>query len=137
MSFDDIRSASIIRYPYLWSRQARKGESEGRKERPVAVAFRLSRKCGGDVLILLAITSQLPQADYNCIEIPDTEKQRAGLNPDKRAWVMLNEYNEDLAGHSYYLQPGSKLGNFSKPFFVRLIRKFIKGRETTNRISRH
>lgn len=33
MSYDDFRTATVIRYPYLWARQASTGETEGRKER--------------------------------------------------------------------------------------------------------
>jgi hypothetical protein len=29
MSFNDIQTASVIRYPYIWARQARAGETEG------------------------------------------------------------------------------------------------------------
>ncbi len=31
MSFEDIQTASGIRYPYLWVREAKRGETEGRK----------------------------------------------------------------------------------------------------------
>ncbi|WP_425960310.1 hypothetical protein [Rhizobium nepotum] len=29
--FDEIETAVVIRYPYLWSREASRGETEGRK----------------------------------------------------------------------------------------------------------
>ncbi|MEZ2127876.1 MULTISPECIES: hypothetical protein [unclassified Sinorhizobium] len=41
MSYDLIQTASVIRYPYLWAREAGRGETEGRKERPVAVGVRM------------------------------------------------------------------------------------------------
>lgn len=31
MSFDEIQTASVVRYPYLWVREAGHGETEGRK----------------------------------------------------------------------------------------------------------
>ncbi len=44
MSFEEIQTASVVRYPYLWVREAGHGETEGRKNRPVAVGIRLSRQ---------------------------------------------------------------------------------------------
>jgi hypothetical protein len=44
--YDDIQTATVIRYPYLWAREAGKGETEGRKDRPVAVGVRLPRPDG-------------------------------------------------------------------------------------------
>ena len=42
--FDNLRSACVLRYPYLWARQADRGETEGRKPRPVAgAALKLRR----------------------------------------------------------------------------------------------
>ena len=60
MSYDDIRTASIIIYPYLWEHQASKGETEGRKKRPAAVAMRLLQN---DLLILWPITKNLAKID--------------------------------------------------------------------------
>jgi hypothetical protein len=58
VSFDQIRTACVIRFPYLWAREAQRGETEGRKVRPVAVAVRISRPKGEEVLVLFPITSQ-------------------------------------------------------------------------------
>ena len=41
MSYDDLTSGAVIRFHFLWSREAERGESEGRKERPTVVGFRL------------------------------------------------------------------------------------------------
>ena len=57
MSFDEIQTASIVRYPYLWDREAGYGETEGRKSRPVAVGIRLKRP-DGDLLLLFPITTK-------------------------------------------------------------------------------
>lgn len=50
--YDEIQTAAVIRYPYLWSREADKGETEGRKNRPVAVGVRIARADGDLVFIL-------------------------------------------------------------------------------------
>jgi hypothetical protein len=36
VSRDELRTGCVIRFPYLWVREAERGETEGRKPRPVA-----------------------------------------------------------------------------------------------------
>ena len=87
MSFDQIRTACIIYFPYLWVREAQRGETEGRKHRPVAVGIRYPEANGEDLLILFPITTQPPQPGRFAIEIPEIEKRRAGLDKIGRAHV--------------------------------------------------
>jgi hypothetical protein len=96
VSFDQIRTACVIRFPYLWAREAERGETEGRRVRPVAVGVRISRPKGEDVLVLFPITSQPPAEDRFAVEIPETEKRRAGLDATVRLWMILDEYNQDI-----------------------------------------
>ncbi len=79
MSYDDIQTAAVIRYPYLWARQAHAGETEGRKDRPVAVGVRISRP-DGDLVLFFPITSKQPETSRFSAEIPGIEKRRAGLD---------------------------------------------------------
>lgn len=51
MSIDQLRTGCVIRFPYLWVRESERGETEGRKPRPVAVGVRISRPKGEDVLV--------------------------------------------------------------------------------------
>jgi hypothetical protein len=60
VSFEQILTGTVIRYPYLWAREARDGETEGRKDRPVAVGVRLGRM-DGDLILLFPITSRQPE----------------------------------------------------------------------------
>lgn len=122
--FEGIQTASVIRYPYLWAREARKGETEGRKDRPVAVGVRLKR-AGGDALLLFPITSQEPAAGRIAVEIPEIEKRRAGLDAGIRVWILFDEYNTDLVGHSFYLEPEPPVGRFSKAFFLPHMQAFV------------
>ncbi|HEX3653012.1 MAG TPA: hypothetical protein VHU18_09345 [Rhizomicrobium sp.] len=80
MTLDALRTGAVIRYPYLWVREAAKGETEGRKFRPVAVGVRIPDAGGEDLLILFPITTQAPARERFAAEIPDTEKRRAGLD---------------------------------------------------------
>lgn len=127
MSYDDIQTACVVRYPYLWAREASKGETEGRKSRPVAVGVRLAR-VSGDLVLFFPITTKEPGPVRLAVEIPAIEKQRAGLDSDLRLWIILDEYNVDVVGRSFYLEPDPPIGKFSKAFFLPLMREFIARR---------
>ena len=91
MSFTALRTGAVIRFPYLWAREAALGETEGRKFRPAAVGVRISKPRGEDLLVLFPITSQEPAHGRFAAEIPATEKRRAGLDGTMRLWVILDE----------------------------------------------
>jgi hypothetical protein len=116
MPFDEIQTGSVVEYQYLWRREAAAGEVEGRKLRPVAVAFRI-RGIGEDIVYLLPITTKLPRSDIVACEVPQIEKRRAGLDPELRQWIILDELNADIIPGSYVLEPDAKIGDFSKAFF--------------------
>jgi hypothetical protein len=132
-----LRTGAVIRFPYLWAREAAEGETEGRKFRPVAVGVRIPKSKGEDVLILFPITSQQPAKDRFAAEIPDTEKRRAGLDGSIRLWIILDEYNQDVIGRSYHLEPEPPLGYFSKAFFLPLLQEFIRRRSQAQAVHRH
>lgn len=134
-SYDDIQTAAVIRYPYLWARQAAQGETEGRKERPVAVGVRLARP-NGDMVLFFPITTKQPEKGRFAAEIPTIEKRRAGLDADLRLWIILDEYNTDIVGQSFYLEPEPPIGRFSKAFFLPLLREFIARRKSATEVSR-
>lgn len=135
MSYDDIQTASVIRYPYLWAREAHKGETEGRKERPVGVGVRLPRP-DGDLVLFFPISTKQPEPARFSAEIPAIEKRRAGLDTDLRLWIILDEFNTDRVGHSFYLEPDPPIGRFSKAFFLPLLRAFIARRKEFTEVSR-
>jgi hypothetical protein len=70
-------------------------------------------------------------------EIPDTEKRRAGLDGTIRLWIVLDEYNHDVIGRSFYLEPEPPLGYFSKAFFLPLLLEFIRRKSQARAIPRH
>ena len=135
MSYDYIQTACVVRYPYLWAREATKGETEGRKSRPVAVGVRLAR-ADGDLILFFLITTKEPEPERFVVEIPTTEKQRAGLDRDLRLWIILDEYNSDVVGRSFYLEPDPPIGKFSKAFLLPLMREFIARRRKTVAVER-
>ena len=136
MSFEAIRSGVVVRYPYLWAREAAKGETEGRKPRPAAVGVRIPRAGAGDMLLLFPITTKEPPPTRFAAEIPEMEKRRAGLDSGLRLWIILDEYNQDVIGQSFYLEPGPPLGRFSKAYFLPLMKEFIARRSRAQGVNR-
>lgn len=126
MTFEDLVSGTVFPYPYLWAHQADRGETEGRKERPVVVGVRLRPKHGQDRVLILPITSRQPDAGRHAVEIPDTEKRRAGLSVGMRLWIILDDVNDDAPGRSFYITNAAPLGRFSRAWFVPLMREFVK-----------
>lgn len=128
----------VIDYPYLWAWQHERGETEGRKVGPtcVVVAVR-GAKDGLTHLALLAITTQPPQADRIAIEVSDIERQRAGLSDFKRCWIVVDEYNYDVAERSWYVEPNTRaIGRFSKTFMMKIATAFAEARSSGRRVSR-
>ena len=136
MNLDALRTGCVVRYPYLWARKGERGETEGRKPRPVAVGVRIIRPKGDDVLVLFPVTSQPPSPDRFAIEIPEMEKRRAGLDATLRLWIILDEYNQDIVGQSFYLEPEPPLGRFSKAFFLPVMKEFIARRSRSRGVNR-
>ncbi|MCO6392343.1 MULTISPECIES: hypothetical protein [Phyllobacteriaceae] len=128
----------IIAYPYLWAWQQDRGETEGRKNRPTCVIVAV-RDVNDELthLALLAITTQPPQGGRMALDIPEIERQRAGLGDLKRCWIVVDEYNYDIAERSWYIEPGSHvLGRFSKAFVMKVATAFAQARQSGRRISR-
>lgn len=117
---------TIIRYPYLWLSQAPR-ETEGRKSRPACVIISvLDSTTGFHHLAILAISSKPPASNQRVIEIPDFERNRAGLG-NTRSWIYTGEYNYDVAEKSYYLDINQvPVGKFSTRFIALIARDFKK-----------
>jgi hypothetical protein len=126
MAFESLVSGAVVRYPYLWRHQAESGETEGRKDRPVAVALRIGKVDGLESIVVIPITSKMPEPGRIATEIPHVEKRRAGLDPDLRLWIILDEANIDVVGKSYYLVDREPLGHFSKSYFIPIVKEFAR-----------
>ena len=87
-------------------------------------------------MVLCPISSQPPSSDRFAVEIPEMEKRRAGLDVTPRLWIILDEYNQDVIGRSFYLEPEPLLGRFSKAFFLPLMKEFIARRANTRGVNR-
>lgn len=118
-------AGNIWRYPYLWAWQARRGETEGRKGRPVTLAAIIPVNDKETRLYLLAITGTVPTIDQDALEVPATEIRRAGLSEFKKLWVIVDEHNRDTLETSFYFEPNAQVGAFSKTFTKQIAARFL------------
>ena len=131
-----FRPGMVLRYPYLWHWQSGNGETEGRKDRPTAVAAVFIGRDDRQYVLLLPLTTKQPSATRIAVEVPTTEKKRAGLDQALRQWIVLDEYNLDPTASSYYLQQTSSIGQFSDAFMRPVLTQFRDLLPTARSISR-
>jgi hypothetical protein len=95
---------SIIIYPYLWARESRRGETEGRKYRPACVALHFKKPGSNeDMLALFALTTKSPGPSDHVLELPELERRHLKLRD--RCWIILDECNQDLSSSANYPVP--------------------------------
>ena len=94
-------------------------------------------RADGDLVLFFPITTKQPERDRFAFEIPAIEKRRAGLDADRPLWIIIDEFNSDVIGHSFYLEPEPPIGRFSKAFFLPILREFIARRKSLSEVSRH
>jgi hypothetical protein len=83
----------VIRYSYLWASEALQGREEGVKDRPCAIIL-VTTDLENRLRVQVLPVTHTPRLDPSAaIEMPDTTKQRLGLD-DARSWVVLSESNE-------------------------------------------
>ncbi|WP_246856681.1 hypothetical protein [Acetobacter vaccinii] len=133
----DLRPGVVLRYPYLWHWQDIRGESEGRKDRPTTIAAAFIARDNRHYVLLLPVTTQPPAPERIAVEVPATEKKRAGLDLNRQQWILLDEYNLDPIATSYYLQGSPQLGQFSDAFMRLLLTHFKSLLPQAKRITRY
>lgn len=111
-------AGDILRYGYLWAREAARGEESGRKVRPVCLVVRGATDPAH--LYLFALTSRPPEAGRVAIPISEIESKRAGLKYP--TWLILDEYN--VVREEYVaidLASTKPLGSFSTAYLRRIL----------------
>jgi len=83
----------VIRYDYLWSREAAAGRDQG-KERPACLVAASDSSLRPRFVVILPITHAPPGDDTAGIEIPARVGQALGLD-EAPSWVVVSEYNVD------------------------------------------
>jgi hypothetical protein len=85
-------AGQVIRYSYLWRREAETGQEEGLKDRPCAIIIVVRDAEDRPLTVVVPITHTKPRDKSAAIEIPAVTKKRLGLDDDQ-SWVILNESN--------------------------------------------
>ncbi len=93
MSWPAPQPGLVIRYSYLWTREARAGREEGVKDRPCAIVLAVGVAEDRQRVIVLPITHSPPQSPDEGIELPPVVKARLGLDGE-RSWVIVSEGND-------------------------------------------
>lgn len=83
----------VIRYAYLWAREAAEGREEGTKDRPCAIVVVVRGPMEAPVVRVLPVTHRPPENPQDALEIPFPTKLRLGLDGE-RSWIVLTEANE-------------------------------------------
>ncbi|MCC7462245.1 MAG: hypothetical protein IT480_07260 [Gammaproteobacteria bacterium] len=93
MAIPEPSPGLVIRYDYLWSREAAAGRQQG-KDRPTCLVAASDSATKPRFVVLLPITHAVPIGDTVAIEIPAKVRQAIGLD-DEPSWVVISEYNVD------------------------------------------
>lgn len=107
-----LKPGDVVRYYYLWARQAADGEESGRKARPVCVVVRTPAEPAA--LFLFPLTSQKPAPSRDALAVSEIECRRGGL--DHPSWLILDEYNRVQVDETYDLSEVRPIGTFSPAF---------------------
>ena len=82
----------VVRYAYLWWNDARRGRTEGTKDRPCGIVLSRVTGSGNTLAYVLPITHTPPLKDEDGIEIPQATKRRLRLDSE-RSWIITTELN--------------------------------------------
>ena len=112
MSWRKPERGLVINYSYLWARESKTGQEEGRKERPCSIIIARYDDANGIRVRVLPVTHTPPEKLADAIEIPSITKSRLGLDAD-RSWIVLTEVN-DFTWPGFDLRP---IGDTGSPYY--------------------
>jgi hypothetical protein len=72
----------IVRYSFLWSREAIAGETDGRKDRPCVIITAIRRAADGRLRVRVLPITHRPTDESRNTPIPPRVKRRLGLGGD-------------------------------------------------------
>lgn len=118
----------VVSYAYLWDREARDGQEEGRKDRPCVIALAVQRQQDGETWVtVLPVTHSAPADAAAAVEIPAAVKRHLGLD-DERSWVVVSE-GDQFVWPGYDLRKVRGSGRYDHGFlpprfFARILAAF-------------
>jgi len=119
----------VVRYDYIWSREALAGRQQG-KDRPACLVAASDSLVRPRYVVLLPVTPTPPVGDTIGIEIPMKVKQAIGLDAEP-SWVIVSEHNIDEWPNGGLSPVPGKPGVFAYGFvppdlFVQIKAQFVK-----------
>src|SRR5271170_5708610 len=123
------RPGLVIRYDYLWTREAAAGRDQG-KERPACLVAATDSVATPRFVVVLPITHTPPDRNTVGVEIPAMVRQALGLG-DAPSWVIVSEHNVDEWPNSGLAPVPGRPGVFSYGFippglFAQVRAKFLQ-----------
>jgi hypothetical protein len=123
------RPGLVIRYDYLWSREAAAGRDQG-KERPAWLVTAMDSAAAPRFVVILPITHTSPDQDTIGVEIPAKVHHAIGLD-DAPSWVIVSEHNVDEWPNGGLAPVPGRSGVFSYGFippglFAQVKAKFLE-----------
>jgi len=82
----------VIRYSYLWRREAEAGHDEGVKDRRCAIVVAVKTEAGETIVYALPVTHTAPRVADDALELPQATRARLGLDSE-RSWIVMTEAN--------------------------------------------
>jgi hypothetical protein len=128
----------VIRYAYLWKREADAGQIEGEKHRPCAIVVAVAQEEGECVVTVAPITRRRPKDPDRAIALSAATRRRLALGKQPN-WIMATEVN------SFYwpgpdLRPTQKgqyaYGELPAVVFDALRRKILAASSPTDVVTR-
>jgi hypothetical protein len=93
MALPEPRLGLVIRYDYLWSREAAEGRRQS-EDRPACLVAASDSSTTPRFVVILPITHSAPRGDDVGIEIPHKVRHALGLD-DAPSWVLVSDHNVD------------------------------------------
>jgi hypothetical protein len=122
----------VLRYSYLWARDAEQGREEAGKDRPAVIVLVVQDAAKQTARVyVLPITHSHPSAGVEGVEIPAAVAKTAGIDAG-RSWVIVSEFNEFAwPGFDLALVPGRKpttvaYGFLTPGFFAKVRDRWLK-----------
>jgi mRNA-degrading endonuclease toxin of MazEF toxin-antitoxin module len=92
MALPEPEPGLVIRYAYLWRREAEVGREHGVKDRPCVVVLAVKRD-GAKTRVVVAPVTHTPSANSKtAMELPAQTKKRLGLD-EQASWIVTEEVN--------------------------------------------
>jgi hypothetical protein len=134
VALPDSKPGLVIRYDYLWNREAASGRDHG-KDRPACLVAASDSNTKPRFVVILPISHSAPAGNTIGIAIPPRVRQALGLQAlgldDEPCWVIVSEHNIDEWPNGGLQPLPGRPGKFSYGFippslFLQIKTKFLE-----------